>query len=172
QQPPPQLLPPLQQHVSGRDPITHYVLDFRNMHPSVFTVVEGPEDVVEWLQQLESIFDLIFTTDEVKIRCATFQKTGDARTWWSDYWRFRPCAERDALTWDQMVAIVKDRYFPEAYRAEMLREFWELKQDVYEHDFTRMSVFSPMLINTDERKAVHFRDGLRRDLCYTLTGHG
>ncbi|CAA0811317.1 Unknown protein, partial [Striga hermonthica] len=98
--PPPPLppLPPPQQHARGRDPITQFVLDFRNIHPPTFTMVEGLEAVAEWLQQLESIFDMLFTTDEVKIRCASFQKTGDARTWWTDYWRLRPRAEKDALT--------------------------------------------------------------------------
>ncbi|CAA0810290.1 Cytosolic sulfotransferase 5 [Striga hermonthica] len=43
----------------------------------------------------------------------------------------------------QMVAIVKDKYYLEAYRAQMMREFWELRQrprsvDVYERDFTCM----------------------------------
>ncbi|CAA0817115.1 Unknown protein, partial [Striga hermonthica] len=137
----------------------------------------GPKAVAEWLQQLESIFDLLFTTDEVKIRCASFVMTGDARTWWNDYWRLHPRAERDALTWDQMVTIVKDKYYREAHRAQMMKDFWELKQgprpvDVYERDFTRMCAFTPMLVDTDQKKAFRFRDGLRPDLCYTLTGHG
>ncbi|CAA0822970.1 Unknown protein, partial [Striga hermonthica] len=125
--PPP---PPPHQHALGRDPITQSVLDFRGMHPPAFTGVEGPEAGAEWLQQLESIFDLLFTT-----------------------------------------------YYPYAYCAQMMKDFWVLKQgprpvDVYEHDFTRMCMFSPMLVNTDEKKAFCFRDGLRPNLRYTLTGHG
>ncbi|CAA0827449.1 Unknown protein, partial [Striga hermonthica] len=91
---PPPLPPPPHQHAPGRDPITQAVIDFCNMHPPTFTGVEGPEAVAEWLLQLESIFDLLFdllfTTDEVKIRCASFVMTGDARTWWNDYWRLHP----------------------------------------------------------------------------------
>ncbi|CAA0811205.1 Uncharacterized mitochondrial protein AtMg00860, partial [Striga hermonthica] len=84
---------------------------------------------------------------------------------------------RDALTWDQMVTIVKDKYYPEAHRAQMLKDFWELKQgprpvDVYERDFTRMCAFAPMLVDTDQKKAFRFCDGFRPDLCYTLIGHG
>ncbi|CAA0829011.1 Unknown protein, partial [Striga hermonthica] len=98
-------------------------------------------------------------------------------TWWNDYWRLHPRAKRDALTWDQMVTIVKDKYYPEAHHAQMMKDFWELKQgprpvDVYERDFTRMCAFAPMLVDTDQKKAFRFRDDLRPDLCYTLTGHG
>ncbi|CAA0811061.1 Unknown protein, partial [Striga hermonthica] len=64
QKPPPPPPPPPHQHAQGRDPITQAVIDFRNMHPPAFSGVEGPEAVAEWLQQLESIFDLLFTTDE------------------------------------------------------------------------------------------------------------
>ncbi|CAA0819822.1 Unknown protein, partial [Striga hermonthica] len=222
--PPPPPSPPPHQHAPGRDPITQAVIDFRNMYPPAFTGVEGPEVVAEWLQHLESIFDLLFTTDEVKICCASFVMTGDARTWWTDYWRLRPRAERDALTWDQMVTIVMDcpdryrvtcaqlqltgdarlwwnaywsmrpgekegctwdrfkemireKYYPTYYRAEMERQFLSLKQgtrsvDEYEREFTRLGAFVPDLVRTEAQRAHRFTDGLYPTVRHNIVGHG
>ncbi|CAA0823321.1 Unknown protein, partial [Striga hermonthica] len=75
----------------------------------------------------------------------TASATGDARLWWNAYWSMRP-GEKEGCTWERLKELIREKYYPTYYRAEMERQFLSLKQgtrsvDEYEREFTRLAAF-------------------------------
>ncbi|CAA0831731.1 Unknown protein, partial [Striga hermonthica] len=78
---------------------------------------------------------------------------------------------------ERIFTIVTDKYFPKSYRDQKEREFYDLKQDAstvdeYSRAFTRLSAFARHMVDTEERKARKFRDGLRQDIRVLVASHG
>ncbi|CAA0806552.1 Unknown protein, partial [Striga hermonthica] len=168
--------PPHQQAPNPAGTHLNIVIQFRQLTLLIFTGVEGPEAVAEWIRQLEQNFDLLQCTDAQKVVCGRYMLKGDAALWWFGYWRLRQ-AEFNALTWNRMKEVIMEKYYPQSYRMRMERAFWDLTQgtgtvEEYEQEFTRMSSFAPHMVDTDLKKAHKFRDGLNRTLRMHVASQG
>ncbi|CAA0824467.1 Unknown protein, partial [Striga hermonthica] len=102
--------------------------------------------------------------DHYRVICAQIQLTGDARLWWNAHWSMRP-GEKEGCTWDQFKELIRGKYYPSYYRADMERPVLALRQgirsvDKYEREFTRLGSFVPDLVSTEEKRALRFTDGL------------
>ncbi|CAA0834220.1 Unknown protein, partial [Striga hermonthica] len=118
---------------------------FRDYHPEKFSGQGDPRVVDEWVQGLEIIFEVMNCPDRYRMLCAQIQLTVDARLWWQAYWSMRP-GEKDGCTWDQFKELIREKYYPSYYRADMERQFLALTQgtrtvDEYEREFTRLGAF-------------------------------
>ncbi|CAA0820050.1 Unknown protein, partial [Striga hermonthica] len=125
------------------------VAQFRDYHAEKFSGQGDPRIVDEWIQGLEFIFEVMECPDRFRVVCAQLQLTGDARLWWNAYWSMRP-GEKAGCTRDMFKDLVRDKYYPSYYRAEMERQFLALQQgtrtvDEYEREFTRLAGFAPDL---------------------------
>ncbi|CAA0831297.1 Ribonuclease H-like superfamily protein, partial [Striga hermonthica] len=114
--------------------------------------------------------------DRYRVVCAQLQLTGDARLWWNAYWSMRP-GEKAGCTWDMFKDLVREKYYPSYYRAEMERQFLALQQgtrtvDEYEREFTRLAAFVPDLVRTEAQRAQRFIDGLFPAVRHNIVGHG
>ncbi|CAA0821925.1 Unknown protein, partial [Striga hermonthica] len=135
-----------------------------------------PRVVDEWVQGLEIIFEVMNCPDRYHMLCAQIQLTSDARLWWQAYWCMRP-GEKDGCTWDQFKELIREKYYPSYYRADMERQFLALTQgtrtvDEYEREFTRLGAFVPDLVGTEAKRAHRFTDGLRPTVRHNIVGHG
>ncbi|CAA0835563.1 Unknown protein, partial [Striga hermonthica] len=135
-----------------------------------------PRIVDEWVQGLEMIFEVMDCPDLYRVICAQIQLTGDARLWWNAHWSMRPC-EKEGCTWDQFKELIRGKYYPSYYRADMERQFLALRQgtrsiDEYEREFTRLRSFVPDLVSTEEKRALCFTDGLLPVVRHNIIGHG
>ncbi|CAA0822240.1 Unknown protein, partial [Striga hermonthica] len=140
------------------------VAQFRDYHAEKFSGQGDPRIVDEWIQGLEFIFEVMECPDRYRVVCAQLQLTGDARLWWNAYWSMRP-GEKAGCTWDMFKNLVRDKYYPSYYQAEMERQFLALQQgtrtvDEYEREFTRLAGFAPDLVRTEAQRAQRFIDGL------------
>ncbi|CAA0818842.1 Unknown protein, partial [Striga hermonthica] len=73
--------------------------------------------------------------------------------------------------------LVREKYYPSYYRAEMERQFLALQQgtrtvDEYEREFTRLAAFVPDLVRTEAQRAQRFIDGLFPAVRHNIVGHG
>ncbi|CAA0825956.1 Unknown protein, partial [Striga hermonthica] len=98
-----------------------------------------------WQAGLEFIFEVMDCPDRYRVVYAQLQLTGDARLWWNAYWSMRP-GEKAGCTWDMLKELVREKYYPSYYWAEMERQFLALQQgtrtvDEYEREFTRLAAF-------------------------------
>ncbi|CAA0810418.1 Unknown protein, partial [Striga hermonthica] len=122
------------------------------------------EEAMFQLVGLEMIFEVMDCPDRYHMLCAQIQLTGDARLWWNAYWSMRP-GEKEGCTWDQFKRLIRGKYYPSYYRADMERQFLALRQgtrsvDEYEREFTRLGSFVPDLVSTEEKRALRFTDRL------------
>ncbi|CAA0821402.1 Unknown protein, partial [Striga hermonthica] len=84
---------------------------------------------------------------------------------------------REGCTWDRFKELIREKYYPAYYRAEMERQFLSLQQgtrtlDKYEHEFTRLGAFVPDLVSTEAKRSRHFTDGLLPAVRHNIVGHG
>ncbi|CAA0825696.1 Uncharacterized mitochondrial protein AtMg00860, partial [Striga hermonthica] len=152
------------------------VAQFRDYHAEKFSGQRDPRIVDEWIQGLEFIFEVMECPDKYRVVCAQLQLTGDARLWWNAYWSMRP-SEKAGCTWDMFKELVREKYYPSYYRAEMERQFLALQQgtrtvDEYEREFTRLAAFVPHQVRTEAQRAQRFIDGLFPAVRHNIVGHG
>ncbi|CAA0810107.1 Unknown protein, partial [Striga hermonthica] len=162
--------------VPAQNPV-NVLAQFHGLQPATFNGQGDPRIVEEWIRSLEQLFEAMNCTEQERIQCAQLQMIGDAGLWWFSYWQIRTVEEKQALTWFGFKQIVKEKYYPSYYRAQMEREFLDMEQeersvDEYEREFTRLAFFVPYLVDTDEKRARRFRDGLRDVIRNHLAGHG
>ncbi|CAA0831348.1 Unknown protein, partial [Striga hermonthica] len=133
------------------------VAQFRDYHAEKFSGQGDPRIVDEWIQGLEFIFEVMECPERYRVICAQLQLTGDARLWWNAYWGMRP-GEKAGCTWEMLKDLIREKYYPTYYRAEMERQFLSLRQgtrtvDEYEREFTRLAAFVPDLVRTEAQRA-------------------
>ncbi|CAA0828990.1 Unknown protein, partial [Striga hermonthica] len=152
------------------------VAQFRDYHAEKFSRQGDPRIVDEWIQGLEFIFEVMDCPNRYRVVCAQLQLTGDARLWWNAYWSMRP-GVKAGCTWDMLKELVREKYYPTYYRAEMERQFLSLQQgtrtvDEYEREFTRLAAFVPDLVRTEAQREQRFIDGLYPAVRHNIVGHG
>ncbi|CAA0840420.1 Unknown protein, partial [Striga hermonthica] len=92
------------------------------------------------------------------------------------YQAMRP-GEKEGCTWDRLKELIREKYYPTYYRAEMERQFLSLQQgtrsvDEYEREFTRLAAFVPDLVRTEAQRAQRFIDRLYPAVRHNIVGHG
>ncbi|CAA0834112.1 Unknown protein, partial [Striga hermonthica] len=169
-------MPPRREPDHQELPQATVVAQFRDYHPEKFSGQGDPRIVDECVQGLEIVFEVMNCPDRYRMLCAQIQLTGDARLWCHAYWSMRP-GEKDGCTWDQFKELIREKYYPSYYRADMERQFLALTQgtrsvDEYEREFTRLGAFVPDLVGTEAKRAHRFTDGFRPAVRHNIIGHG
>jgi hypothetical protein len=124
-QPPPQ-------HYGGGDhqrhPTTATYQEFLSTQPLLFTRAEDPLDADVWLRVVESKFPLLHgvCSEGTKVRFATQQLRGPARTWWDHYLAMQP-AEHE-VEWRELKAAFRGHHIPAGIMDRKLSEFLALTQ--------------------------------------------
>ncbi|CAA0806238.1 Unknown protein, partial [Striga hermonthica] len=78
---------------------------------------------------------------------------------------------------EMIFELIRGKYYPSYYRADMERQFLALRQgtrfvDEYEREFTRFGAFVPDLVSTEANRALRFTDGLLPAVRHNIVGHG
>ncbi|CAA0840164.1 Unknown protein, partial [Striga hermonthica] len=151
------------------------VAQFHDYHAEKFSGQGDPRIVDERIQGLEFNFEVMDCLDRYRVVCAQLQLTGDARLWLNAYWSMHP-GEKAGCTWDMLKELVREKYYPSYYRAEIERQFLALQQgtrtvDEYEREFTRLAAFVPDSVCTEAQRAQRFIDGLYPAVRHNIVGH-
>jgi hypothetical protein len=125
-QPPPQ-------HYGGGDhhqrpPAAATYQEFLNAQPPLFTRAEDPLDADVWLRVVESKFPLLngVSSDVTKVRFATQQLHGPARTWWDHFLAMQPVDH--VVEWREFKAAFRGHHIPAGIMDHKLNEFLALTQ--------------------------------------------
>ncbi|CAA0841269.1 Uncharacterized mitochondrial protein AtMg00860, partial [Striga hermonthica] len=169
-------MPPRREPEQPAVPQATVVALFRDYHPEKFSGQGDPRILDEWIQGLELIFKVMDCPDRYRFTCAQLQLIDDARLWWNAYWSMRP-GEKEGCTWERFKEMIREKYYPTYYRAEMERQFLSLKQgtrtvDEYEREITRLGAFVLDLVCTEAQRAQRFTDGLFLAVRHNIVGHG
>ncbi|XP_039135698.1 uncharacterized protein LOC120273114 [Dioscorea cayenensis subsp. rotundata] len=102
-----------------------------------------------WIRQIERTFRAKQSPEEDKVRLASFMLRGSVALWFESELRIKG---EDALrTWEQLKEVFNAKYFPLSRRAQMERQFLNLKKgsmsvEEYEAEFDRLSQFALSLV--------------------------
>jgi hypothetical protein len=124
-QPPPQ-------HYGGGDHQRHSVAatyqEFLSTQPPLFTRAEDPLDADVWLRAVESKFPLLHgvCSEVTKVRFATQQLRGPARTWWDHFLAMQP--DDREVEWREFKAAFRGHHIPAGIMDRKLNEFLALTQ--------------------------------------------
>jgi hypothetical protein len=165
---------PPPQHYGGGDhhqrpPVVATYREFLSTQPSLFTRAEDPLDADVWLRVVESKFPLLngVCSDEAKVRFATQQLRGPARTWWDHFLAMQPIDH--VVYWREFKAAFRGHYIPASIIDRKLNEFLALTQGnqtvlQYAQAFNDLCQYAGYHVDTDEKKRDRFRRGLSTKL--------
>ena len=136
---------------------------FQAVNPPEFKGTADPVEAQAWLKEMEKAFDLVGVEDNQKCKFASYYLKSEANYWWESV---KALEEIEAVTWERFKELFLEKYFPRYMQNQMELKFFELKQEnssviEYERKFTELARFVPEYVNTDEKRAKRFQQGLK-----------
>ncbi|XP_074361996.1 uncharacterized protein LOC141702200 [Apium graveolens] len=112
---------------------------------------------------MEKAFTLAVVSEEKKVDYVSNFLKGKANYWWESA---RASEEEEVITWDRFKKIFLDKYFSSYMQTQMELKFFQLKQEgmnvrEYEKKFTELARFVGDYVDTDEKRAKRFQQGLK-----------
>ena len=137
---------------------------FQSLRPPEFKGTADPVEARAWLKEMEKSFEILQIAEEQKTVFATYMLKGEANFWWESK---KNLEGEGIVTWERFSKLFLDKYFPKYMEAQMELKFLELKQNnlsvaEYEARFTELSRFVPEFVNTEEKRARRFQQGLKQ----------
>ncbi|XP_074298169.1 uncharacterized protein LOC141628989 [Silene latifolia] len=144
--------------------------------PPSFTGKGDPNELDNWIREMEKIFLAVGCPVEFQARIAVYYLKEDADIWWEtikgDF--MKPVRRRNAegvLTlyekdWDDLKEMLEYEYFPDHVKSQKLADFGDLKQtdemsvNEFYTKFVELSRFAKELVPTERTKAARLEDKL------------
>jgi hypothetical protein len=143
--------------------------EFLSTQPPLFIRAEDPLDADVWLRVVESKFPLLngVCSDVAKVRFATQQLRGPARTWWDHFLAMQPVDH--VVEWGEFKAAFRGHHISAGIMDRKLNEFLALTQGSrtvlqYAQAFNDLCQYAGYHADTDEKKRDRFRRGLSTKL--------
>ncbi|XP_074335221.1 uncharacterized protein LOC141672478 [Apium graveolens] len=136
---------------------------FQSIKPPEFEGTTDPTKVRAWLKEIEKAFALVKVEGDQKTDFSSYFLKREANYWWES----KKVLEGDSIvTWDRFTELFLENYFPRYMKNQMKIKFLELKQGSmlvtgYEAKFIELARFVPEQVNTDEKRAKRFQQGLQ-----------
>jgi hypothetical protein len=104
--------------------------EFLSTQSPLFTWVEDPLDVDVWIRVVESKFPLLSgnCSDATKVRFATQQLRGPARTWWDHFLAMQP--DGHVVEWREFKAAFIVHHIPAGIMVHKLLSFWHSLREI------------------------------------------
>ncbi|XP_074358672.1 uncharacterized protein LOC141697979 [Apium graveolens] len=136
---------------------------FQSVKPPEFIGTQDPVEAHAWLKEMEKAFALTNVGDNQKVEYATYFLKGESNYWWESA---KALEAAKVITWDRFKRIFLDKYFPRYMQTQMEMKFFELKQEnmtvgEYEKNFTELSRFMGEYVDSEEKRAKRFLQGLK-----------
>ncbi|XP_074327792.1 uncharacterized protein LOC141665704 [Apium graveolens] len=137
--------------------------NFQSVNPPEFKGSIDPVKANAWLKEIENAFDLVGVGIEQKTKFSSYFLKGEANYWWESK---RELQRDEFVTWERFIELFLQKYFPRHMKNQMKIKFLSLTQDNpsvadYEAKFTELERFVPDQVDTDEKRANRFQQGLK-----------
>ncbi|KAL8124091.1 hypothetical protein AgCh_011915 [Apium graveolens] len=112
---------------------------------------------------MEKAFELAEVNDDKKAQYASYYLKDEASFWWESS---KALLEGKDLSWEKFTEMFLEKYLPSYMQDQLEMKFLDLRQEdmsvaEYEVKFSELSRFVPEYINTEEKKAKRFQQGLK-----------
>ncbi|XP_074324309.1 uncharacterized protein LOC141661222 [Apium graveolens] len=136
---------------------------FQYVKPPEFKGTQDPVEAHAWLKEIGKAFALTNVGDNQKVEYATYFLKGESNYWWE---LAKALEVAEVITSDRFKRMFLDKYFPRYMQTQMEMKFFELKQDnmnvgEYEKKFTELSRFVGEYVDSEEKRAKRFQQGLK-----------
>ncbi|KAL8145807.1 hypothetical protein AgCh_003815 [Apium graveolens] len=136
---------------------------FQAVKPPEFKGSADPMEANAWLKEMEKAFELVGAGTEQKTKFACYFLKGEANYWWKST---RALEGGEFITWERFTELFLEKYFPRYMKNQMEIKILNLTQGdltvaEYEAKFTELARFVPDQVDTDEKKARRFEQGLK-----------
>ena len=99
------------------------------MEVSNFLGTLNPEDLIDWIRELEDYFQLENIEDPLRVRLTQTKLKGHVILWWKELQRDREEEGEMKITrWKLMVTKLKAKFIPANYELELFKKLQNLKQ--------------------------------------------
>ncbi|XP_020206946.1 uncharacterized protein LOC109791984, partial [Cajanus cajan] len=143
---------------------------FQRNNPPSFRGGYNPDGAIDWIFEVEKIFQAMGCPLTQKVTLAVFMLFGEAGIWWQGALQ-RMMVAGTQVNWDNFKRLFLEKYFPQDVRHKKQVEFLELKQREnsvaeYVTKFEDLVRFCPMYdgVDNEEDKCVKFVSGLRPEI--------
>ncbi|XP_051132659.1 uncharacterized protein LOC127252510 [Andrographis paniculata] len=141
--------------------------------PPAFTGQSDPTILGEWLDRLETIFEVVKCPEGEKTMIAAYYLEGLAKKWWNN--EKASGSNLVGLPWDAFKTMIRARFYPPHIQRAKEDEFSALVQgnmtvEEYFTRFNELADYAPDLAANDRCKLTRFVGGLNRDLQRFLAG--
>ncbi|GKA34383.1 reverse transcriptase domain-containing protein [Tanacetum coccineum] len=103
-----------------------FYTDFMKCQPLNFKGTEGVVGLTQWVEKMESVFNISGCAIENQVKFATCTMLGAALTWWNGQIRtLGPKAY--TMTWEVLKKKMTDKYCPQGEIKKLEIELWNLK---------------------------------------------
>ncbi|XP_074351529.1 uncharacterized protein LOC141690647 [Apium graveolens] len=122
-----------------------------------------PTKARAWLKEIEKAFTLVKVEADQKTYFAGYFLKGEANYWWES----KKALEGDGvITCDRFTELFLEKYFPCYMKNQIEIKYLELKQGnmsvtKYATKFIELARFVPKQVDTDEKRAKRFQQGLK-----------
>ena len=132
-----------------------------------------PNVYIDWVNEIERVFEFKGYSDEKKCRVAILKFKGYASLWWENTRKKR---ERDGKarvrTWVKLKRMLDKRFLPENYKQDTYLKLHQLKQgdkkvEEYLREFENLMMRSEIR-EEEEQTIARFLGGLQRDIAHKV----
>ncbi|WOG86073.1 hypothetical protein DCAR_0205270 [Daucus carota subsp. sativus] len=136
---------------------------FKTLNPPEFNRTTDPVEARVWLKEIEKYFEIVGVEEDKKMIFVGFILRGEANYWWEVK---RVMEGTTTIPWDRFSHLLLEKYYPKHLEKQMEIKFLELKQRnmkvaEYENKFLELSRFVPHYVDTEEKRAWLFQQGLK-----------
>ncbi|WMV40811.1 hypothetical protein MTR67_034196 [Solanum verrucosum] len=130
---------------------TSRICEFLRMNPSSFTGSSVTEDLKNFVEELQKVFEVMHVSDVERVELAAYQLKSVARIWF-DHWKKGRVEGAPIVSWVVFESAFIGSFFPRELREVKVREFLTIKKEsmsVHEYSlkFTNFPVMLRMVAN-------------------------
>jgi hypothetical protein len=148
--------------------------NFLATQPPEFAETTNPLEANHWLRVTESKFGLLHCSEFQKTLFAAQQLHGPTTAWWATY--TATLQDNHQVPWSEFCKAFRECHLSAGILCRKLREFLHLRQGTdsvneYIRKFNYLQQYGGYHVDTDEKKAELFRNGLSLQLQDCLVLH-
>jgi len=148
--------------------------DFLRTRPPTFDRADDPLEADSWFRTISQKLDVINCVGRERVNLAAHQLVGAAAEWWENFCEGAPNPE--TITWEEFKDEFRRYHVPGGLVQLKASEFLALSQGAmtvnqYVRKFIALSRYAPEDVNTDKKKQLMFKKGLKPKLYSQLVSH-
>ncbi|KAD4982134.1 hypothetical protein E3N88_18805 [Mikania micrantha] len=138
---------------------------FVSCKPKDFHGTEGAIGILKWIEKMESVISISDCLDNQKVKYATRSFQNKALTWWNTQVQARGREAVEAVTWEELKAILVKEYCPKNEMQKLEEELWnhqmiEAEDQAYTNRFHELSCLLPHMVPSEAKKIDRYIWGL------------